>query len=111
LTLKQAALDVFIGTGSVKKPSRRPFQVAIKGTVEFQNIDISVSVYLATSPKGLLFTVYGEYGLVLNAGMLAPELQGTFLDVPMKQVALLAGNTAVPAPGFVNRYNYPLIEG
>jgi hypothetical protein len=111
LTLKQASLDVFIGAGGVKKASRRPFQVAVKGTVEFQHIDIGVSIYLAKNPEGLLFTIYGEYDSLLNTGMLASELQGSFLDIPMKQVALLAGNTNVPAPGFVNKYNYPLIKG
>lgn len=112
LTLKQASLDVFIGAGGVKKASRRPFQIAIKGSVNFQSIDIDVSVYFAKNPKeGLLFTVYGEYNKLLSTGMLSPELQGTFLDSPMKQVALLAGNTNVPAPGFVNKYDYPLIKG
>ncbi|KAI9792779.1 MAG: hypothetical protein M1816_001511 [Peltula sp. TS41687] len=112
LALKQAALDVFIGAGGVKKASRRPFQIAIKGTVEFQGVNVAVSVYTSKSPKeGLLFTVYGEYNALLDTGMLAPELQGTFLDIPMKRVALLAGNTNTPAPGFVNKYNYPLIKG
>jgi hypothetical protein len=112
LTLKQASLDVFIGMGGVTKASRRPFQIGINGTVQFHSLDISVSVYLAKSPgQGLLFTVFGEYKALLNTGALSPELQGTFLDIPMKQVALLAGNTSVPAPGFVNKYNYPLIKG
>jgi hypothetical protein len=112
LTLEKASLDVFIGTGGVKKASRRPFQIGMSGTVRFHSIEIGVSVYLAKNPKeGLLFTVYGEYNVLLNTGMLAPELQGTFLDIPMKQVAILAGNTNVPAPGFANKYNYPLIKG
>jgi hypothetical protein len=112
LTLKQASLDVFIGAGGVKKASRRPFQIALKGTVNFQSIDIAASVYLSKNPKeGLLFTIFGEYKALLSTGMLSPELRGTFLDIPMQQVAILAGNTNVPAPGFVNKYNYPLIKG
>jgi hypothetical protein len=112
LTLQQASLDVFIGAGIVNTPSRRPFQVAIKGTVLFQSLSIGVSVYLAKSAEeGLLFTMFGEYKVPLNTGELSPELQGTFLDIPMNQIALLAGNTSVPAPGFVNKHNYPLIKG
>ena len=112
LTLKQASLDVFIGTGSVKKASRRPFQVAVKGTVLFYSLSIGVSVYLAKSPKeGLFFTIFGEYTNPLNTGDLSPELKGTLLDIPMKQIAILAGNTSIPAPGFVNEHNYPLIKG
>jgi hypothetical protein len=112
LTLKQSSLDVFIGAGIVKKPSRRPFQVAVKGTVLFHSLSIGVSVYLAKSPKeGLFFTIFGEYKVPLNTGELSPELKGTFLDIAMKQIAILAGNTSVPAPGFVNKHNYPLIKG
>ncbi len=112
LTLKQASLDVFIGAGGFKKASRRPFQIAVKGTVDFHSLEIDVSVYLAKNPKeGLLFTIFGEYKAPLSTGMLSPELHSTFLDIPMQQVALLAGNTNVPAPGFVNKYSYPLIKG
>jgi hypothetical protein len=112
LTIKNPSLDVFIGGGLVQKASRRPLQFAIKGTVDFKNIEIDVSVYMSKDDNNaLLFTIYGEYNLAVSSGSLAPELQGSFLDLPMKQVALLAGNTNTGAPGFVNKYGYPLIKG
>jgi hypothetical protein len=111
LTIKNPSLDVFIGTG-LEKASRRPLQFAIKGNAEFKGIEIDVSVYLAKSgSEGLLFTVYGEYSRPLSSGALAPELQGSFLDLPMTNIALLAGNTNTGLPGFVNKYGYPLIKG
>ncbi|KAJ9609487.1 hypothetical protein H2200_005814 [Cladophialophora chaetospira] len=111
LTIKNPSLDVFIGTG-VEKASRRELQFAIKGNAEFKGIEIDVSVYMAKSAdEGLLFTVYGEYDNPLASGALAPELQGSFLDIPMTNIALLAGNTNTGLPGFVNKYGYPLIKG
>jgi hypothetical protein len=111
LTINNPSLDVFIGT-SVEKPHRQPLQFAIKGNTNFKGVEIDVSVYLAKDKdEGLLFTVYGEYTKSLSSGGLAPELKGSFLDLPMSNIALLAGNTSTGIPGFVNKYNYPLIKG
>jgi hypothetical protein len=111
LTISDPSLDVFIGT-SIEKPHRQPLQFAIKGNTDFKGIKIDVSVYLAKDKdEGLLFTVYGEYTRVWSTGGLASELKGSFLDLPMSNIALLAGNTTTGLPGFVNKYNYPLIKG
>lgn len=111
LTFKNPSLDVFIPTG-ITKAAMKPLQVAIKGTVDFKNLEIDASVYLGREDDGsLVWTIYGEYNIALSSGTLAPELHGSFLDVPMRSVALMAGNTNTGAPGFMNKYGYPLVKG
>jgi hypothetical protein len=115
VTLQQASINFFAGhngTISLAK-GKRPTAFAIMGTVDFgPAIQISASLYLETTDDGTTkWTIYGEYDKALSTGTLSQSLQATNLDLPMTNVAFLAGNADTAVAGFVNQFNYPIIKG
>ena len=111
LTIKQASLEIFIAP-SIPSKTQTPIHFGINGVVDFGGLEISSTLYLSNTPgEALQWTVYGEYDAAITSASLAPNLKGTFLDLPMRQIALIAGNTNSTVPGFTNKYNYPIIKG
>jgi hypothetical protein len=111
LTIKQASLGVFIAP-SIPSKTQTPIHFGINGVVDFGGLEISSTLYFSNTPgEALQWTVYGEYDAPITSASLAPNLKGTFLDFPMRQIALVAGNTDHAVTGFTNKYNYPIIKG
>jgi hypothetical protein len=111
LTIKQASFEVLIAP-TIPSKTATPVHFGINGVVDFGGLEISSTVYISKTPhESLQWTAYGEYDVPTSSSSLAPSLKGTFLDIPMRQIALIAGNTTQPAPGFTNKYNYPIIKG
>ena len=111
LTIKNAWLEVFIAP-TIPSKTQIPVHFGINGVVDFGGLEIFSTLYISMSPgEALRWTAYGEYDIATSSASLAPSLKGTFLDLPMKQIALIAGNTDHPAEGFTNKYNYPIIKG
>lgn len=113
-TISQASINLYAErkglSAGFRKP--RPIGFAIMGTVEFSGLEIAVSLYLEKMVDGSTkWTVYGDYEKQISMSALAPALQGSFLDLPVRQVSLLAGNADSAAAGFINQFNYPIIKG
>jgi hypothetical protein len=109
VTIQEASINFFAPRPEIKS---RKFGFAILGNVEFSGLQIEVSLYLETlADQSTKYTIYGEYDKEISTSNLAPALQGSFLDLPMKQVSFLAGNADSAASGFVNQFGYPIIKG
>jgi len=115
VTLLQASINFFAGHNGIASLARgkKPTGFAIMGTVNFgPAVQIAASLYLEKTGDGATkWTIYGEYDKTLSTGALSQTLQGTNLDLPMKNVTLLAGNADTAVAGFINQFAYPIIKG
>ncbi|KAF3918172.1 hypothetical protein ABW20_dc0103714 [Dactylellina cionopaga] len=111
IDIHKAELDVFIGTKS-QKNSTRETKVAIMGDVSFAGIDLQVGVYTKKPGNGKDFewAIYGEAKGNLSTSRLCPELKGTFLDISLTGLALMASNHD-NSGGNYNAHGYPVVRG
>ncbi|KAF3908877.1 hypothetical protein AA313_de0203343 [Arthrobotrys entomopaga] len=111
IDIHKAELDVFIGTKS-KKSSTRETKVAITGDVSFAGIDLQVGVYTRKPGNGkpLEWAIYGEAKGDLSTSRLCPDLKGTFLDISLTGLALMAANHESNG-GSYNTHGYPTVKG
>lgn len=114
LTVVQASLNLYAERkGPAAGPKKnKPIGFAIMGTVQFSGLQIATSLYVEKMADGSIkWTAYGNYETPISTSTLAPALKGSFLDLPMRQISLLAGNATTAAAGFINQFNYPIIKG
>lgn len=110
LTVEKAELDVFVGRLDPNTTSRET-GFEISGKVHFRDMDISVALYTAfEESQPVMWTLYGEISADLQLNRLAPEVKGTFLDLRLRQVALIASNQDSPVGDF-NVFKYPIRRG
>ncbi|KAK6516224.1 hypothetical protein TWF506_006133 [Arthrobotrys conoides] len=110
IDIHKAELDVFIGTKS-QKNSARETKFAIMGDVSFAGIDLRVGVYTKKPSNGKLeWAIYGEASGDLKTSRLCPALEGTFLDISLTGVALMAANHN-NGGGSYNIHEYPVVSG
>lgn len=110
IVVEQAELDIFIGRPDPNTTSRGS-GFEINGKVKFRDMDISVSLYTTFEEnQPVMWTVYGELDAGLQLSALAPEVRGTFLDLSLRKVALIASNQDSPSGDF-NICNYPIRRG
>ncbi|KAL8689525.1 MAG: hypothetical protein Q9218_004824 [Villophora microphyllina] len=114
LTIVRASLNLYAERKglAIGHKKTKAIGFAIMGTVEFSGLHIAASLYVEKLANGSMkWTAYGDYEETISTSTLAPELRGSFLDLPMRQVSLLAGNATTAAAGFINQFNYPIIKG
>lgn len=111
VTVKNVALDIFLGR-SAKNETSRESGFAITGKVTFHKMEIGVAVYLTDSKaKDAQWAVYGELtGEDMKLQKLAPEVKDTWLDLELNQVAFIASSVDSPQ-GDYNEFNYPIRSG
>ncbi|PON25175.1 hypothetical protein TGAM01_v205861 [Trichoderma gamsii] len=111
IQIKRASFDVFISSSSNNSSSARTTKFGISGEVSFSGIDLSVGLFTekATGSE-LQWTIYGEVAGDLSIGNLDPDLKGSFLDVSLKGLALIASNKEDP-DGPYNKFRYPVRKG
>ncbi|KAF3225931.1 hypothetical protein TWF192_010948 [Orbilia oligospora] len=111
IDIHKAELDIFIGTKS-QNSSERETRFAIMGDVSFAGIDLRVGVYTKKPSDGkeLKWAIYGEAQGDLKTSRLCPELEGTFLDISLNGLALMASNHE-DSGGKYNTRGYPLAKG
>ncbi|EGX50856.1 hypothetical protein AOL_s00054g942 [Orbilia oligospora ATCC 24927] len=111
IDIHKAELDIFIGTKS-QNSSERETKFAIMGDVSFAGIDLRVGVYTKKPGDGkeLQWAIYGEAQGDLKTSRLCPELEGTFLDISLNGLALMASNHE-DSGGKYNTRGYPLAKG
>ena len=110
LEIKEAGFDVFIAS-KLDSRSARATRLAIAGDVTFEGIELKVGLYTEKTAKGeILWAVYGEVEGEMSTAKLEPALKGTFLDIELRRLALVAANHAAPSgkyPGIA----YPVLKG
>ncbi|KAM0518165.1 hypothetical protein ACHAPE_004572 [Trichoderma viride] len=111
IQIKRASFDVFVSSSSNNSSSARTTKFGIAGEVSFSGIDLSVGLFTekATGSE-LQWTIYGEVAGDLSIGSLDPDLKGSFLDVSLKGLALIASNKENP-DGAYNKFRYPVRKG
>lgn len=109
--IKRASFDVFISSSSNNSSCARTTKFGIAGEVSFSGIDLSVGLFTeqATGSE-LQWTIYGEVAGEMSIGILNPDLKGSFLDVSLKGLALVASNKENP-DGAYNKFRYPVRKG
>ena len=108
--INKAQFDVFIGSKSDTACSRAT-KFAILGDVSFEGIDLRVGLSIQKAAGGELeWMVYGEAQGDLSTSRLCEDLKGTFLDISLKNLALIATNMEHPS-GDCNTLNYPVSKG
>lgn len=110
VTVENAKMNVFIGPAGL---TGRPYRVSLDGTVNVGDLAFSVGIYFNKIPdQKSMVTVYGtldKASLVLSE--IAPALKGTFLDLELTNVALVASNEGQPSGQVPNKFKYPVIKG
>lgn len=111
IQIKRASFDVFVSSSSNNSSSARTTKFGISGEVSFSGVDLSVGLFTekATGSE-LQWTIYGEVAGDLSIGNLDPDLKGSFLDVSLKGLALIASNKEDP-DGPYNKFRYPVRKG
>ena len=115
IVLKRATLDVFIGrsTDTTISGPGTSFKFAITGVVAIGSIQVSASLLLDKTANGdLLWTILGSVDEALSLSSIAPALKGTFLDLSLQQVALIASNVDnASARGALVPSAYQIVKG
>ena len=109
IEIRNAEFDVFIGTKS-KGEASRSTKFSIKGDVKVADIEIKVGLYTETEDGEFYWTVYGELDGDLSTSRLCKELKGSFLDIRLQKLALIASNKDSP-DGSYNVFKYPVQKG
>lgn len=112
ITVHSAALDVFIGSSSGKDCARAT-RVSVTGAVSFAGIDFEVGIF---TEKGegdaeLKWAIYGDAQGDLSTSRLCPDLKGTFLDISLSELAIIATNHDGAIGGGFNKKGYPIKSG
>lgn len=111
IQIKRASFDVFVSSSSNNSSCARTTKFGIAGEVSFSGIDLSVGLFTEkASGSELQWTIYGEVAGDLSIGRLNPDLKGSFLDVSLKGLALIASNKENP-DGAYNKFRYPVRKG
>ena len=115
VVLREAALDVFIGPTSdteVEGPGTSS-KFAINGTVSLGSNSVSASLFLGKDATGaVVWTVFGSFNGAFSLSKIAPELQGTFLDLNLQQACLIASNAdGSSAAGPLIPPQFPVLKG
>ncbi|KAI1159157.1 hypothetical protein F5B18DRAFT_655977 [Nemania serpens] len=111
--IKSASFDVFVSSSSNNSSCARTTRFGIQGEVSLAGIDLSVGLFTEKATgKELQWTIYGEVSSEeeMSIGRLNPDLKGSFLDVGVKGLALIASNKEAPDGNF-NKFRYPVKKG
>lgn len=109
--IHEAELDVFIGR-AIPEARSRDIKVAVSGHVTIKDLIIKAGLYYVRNAAGEnQYTVYGEISGALKLRQLCSELQGTFLDVELTNIAFFVSNQDTPAVGALNSMKYPIKKG
>ncbi|KAK6345782.1 hypothetical protein TWF718_007688 [Orbilia javanica] len=108
--INDAMLDVFVGS-TCGKACTRATKFSIVGDLTFSDINLKVGLFTSKAPGSeLKWTIFGQAAGDLKTSKLCSDLQGTFLDVSLNNLAFIASNDESPAGDF-NHLNYPLTKG
>ncbi|KAF3924770.1 hypothetical protein ABW21_db0200091 [Orbilia brochopaga] len=107
VTIKNLHLDVFIGRIDSKGT---PYRASISGTVDIEGIVVTVGLYVDGYGSTPQWIVYGEIE-DLKLSDLASVLRGTFLDLQLTKVALIASNREGQQVQLPNKFSYPVVKG
>ncbi|KAF4461821.1 hypothetical protein FALBO_11375 [Fusarium albosuccineum] len=111
INIKEASFDVFIAS-KLDTACSRISKLDITGDVCFCGVELKVALHTETCPKegDLMWTIYGEVQGDVTTSKLVPEPEGTFLDISLNRLVLLASNHDMPA-GSYKGINYPVAKG
>ncbi|KAH7305333.1 hypothetical protein B0I35DRAFT_464926 [Stachybotrys elegans] len=96
ITIKEAALDIFIAVNRSSSGSKtaKPTQFAIRGMVEFESSSVECGLMLSKKKESdLQWLVYGSLTNI-KLSRFVPELDGGDFDIHLKKMAILASNKA-----------------
>jgi hypothetical protein len=112
IDVQNAALDVFIGSSSGKGCARAT-RVSVTGDVSFAGIDLKTSIFTekGEGDSELKWAIYGEAQGDLSTSRLCPDLKGTFLDISLSGLALIATNHDTAITADFNTRGYPIKSG
>lgn len=110
VSIKNARFDVFIGSSTNDAACSRTTKFGIGGEVSFCGIDLEVALFLEKAGGTFDWTIYGEAKGDLLVSRLNPDLKGTFLDVSLSSLALIASSKEKP-DGPYNKFRYPVRKG
>lgn len=116
IVIKEAGLDIFIGSRGSDKKSGRASRLALKGLVHFQGIRVAVGLETSTdgSPNSRRWIVYGAYegNLRLSALEAAKTLkEHPDLDIELKYVTIIASNKKGIWTDPLSKRKYSLSDG
>ncbi|RVD85034.1 uncharacterized protein DFL_003366 [Arthrobotrys flagrans] len=130
VTLTQVAINITIPLSALKSDSPNavvrplPASFSISGNVTFGDLEISAGLFFSESASASTpgaantsekaWIVYGEFkdNNGLKASKLMPELERSFLNFSLRNIAFMASsNDAIAPPGFPNTYNYAVTKG
>jgi hypothetical protein len=105
--------DVEIKNPALSITIRDGFNFQLSGRVQVQSHTFDVSIYVAkSSVKDLEYTVYGSYQGEFYLRNVVRALEGSFLDVSLKEVAVCFSNMDSPTISVAeNLLRYPIKKG
>ncbi|KAF5630147.1 uncharacterized protein FTJAE_8298 [Fusarium tjaetaba] len=108
--IKSACLDVFISS-KLDTQCARASKVDIYGQVNMHSVELKATLHTEKTPEGdFRWTIYGEVEGDVTTSKIVPDLKGTFLDISLKHLALIASNHEAPL-GSYKGINYPVDKG
>ncbi|KAJ7214541.1 hypothetical protein GGX14DRAFT_611121 [Mycena pura] len=110
LIIREAEFDVFIAS-EMDTHCARASHFKIAGDLSLCGIDVKAGLFLDKGADGdLRWIVYGEAAGDIRTVRLAPELEGTFLDVSLNRLALIASNYDAPMSSQTG-IKYDIVKG
>ncbi|KAI1759626.1 hypothetical protein GGR53DRAFT_527038 [Hypoxylon sp. FL1150] len=109
LVIKAAGFDVFIAS---KSEGARTSRFSIYGDACFGGIEVKVGLYLEKLKEdgSVGWTIYGDVEGDVCTSRMVPELKGTFLDISLQRLALIASNHEAPSGSYPG-LQYPVRKG
>ncbi|KAJ3949664.1 uncharacterized protein N0V96_000788 [Colletotrichum fioriniae] len=108
--IKAASLDVFIAS-KLDTQCARASKVDIFGHVNIHGVELKAALHTEKTSEGdFRWTIYGEVEGDVTTSNIVPDLKGTFLDISLNRLALIASNHEAPL-GSYKGINYPVAKG
>ncbi|KAK3352468.1 hypothetical protein B0T25DRAFT_631239 [Lasiosphaeria hispida] len=108
--VKTASLDVFIAS-KLDTQCARASKVDISGHVDIHGVQLKAALHTEKAQNGeFRWTIYGEVEGDVTTSKIVPDLKGTFLDISLNRLALIASNHDAPL-GSYKGINYPVAKG
>ncbi len=122
IEIKDAGLDIFIGSRSKATPDAKAARVckfALHGTVEFGENKVSAGLHLSSGApgQGRQWMLYASFEGDLKLSRIAKALEGSDMDIALKRAAIVASNIdqtkggAADMNAQVNPLNFPTGKG